>query len=54
MYGYPKPAATSAALEQVKAFLEGPSGSKLDLVVFCCFSQADLQGYEEAAPKYFS
>ncbi|WFD02243.1 hypothetical protein MOBT1_000924 [Malassezia obtusa] len=54
VYGYPKAAATDAALEQVKAFLEGPSGARLDLVVFCCFSPADLRGYEEAAPKYFS
>ncbi|KAI3623950.1 hypothetical protein CBS14141_003649 [Malassezia furfur] len=30
VYGYPKAAATDAALEQVKAFLEGPSGNKVD------------------------
>lgn len=54
VYGYPKAAATDAALEQVKAFLEGPSGSKLDQVVFCCFAPEDMKGYENAAPKYFS
>lgn len=54
VYGYPIRDATDAALEQVKAFLAGPSGSKLDLVVFCCFSQSDLQVYEERAPTYFS
>ncbi|WFD47430.1 hypothetical protein GLX27_002081 [Malassezia furfur] len=54
VYGYPKAAATDAALEQVKAFLEGPSGNKVDQVVFCCFMPEDMKGYENAAPKYFS
>lgn len=53
VYGYPKDDATKAALEQVKSFLLGPEGDNLDLVVFCCFSEQDLAGYERAAPDFF-
>lgn len=54
VYGYPKEAATHAALEQVRAFLRGAHGSQIDLVVFCCFSPADLAMYERIAPVYFA
>lgn len=35
VYGFPGPRATEIALSEVRKFLEGPDGAKLDLVVFC-------------------
>ena len=53
VYGYPIQSACATAMDEVKQFLSGPQGDKLDLVVFCCFSQSDLHVYEQEAPKVF-
>lgn len=52
VYGYPKEAATHAAVDAVAQFLRGPQGERIDLVVFCCFSPGDLALYERIAPMY--
>jgi O-acetyl-ADP-ribose deacetylase (regulator of RNase III) len=46
IYGYPIEAATRVAVETTRAFLEGESS--LADVIFCCFSDSDLQIYQQA------
>jgi len=46
IYGYPVHAASEVAVSTVKAFLT--EGHRLERVVFCCFSAADLAVYEAA------
>jgi O-acetyl-ADP-ribose deacetylase (regulator of RNase III) len=45
IYGYPKEAATSIAVETTRAHLAGPSG--IAEVIFCCFSEGDLAIYQQ-------
>jgi O-acetyl-ADP-ribose deacetylase (regulator of RNase III) len=45
IYGYPKEAATSIAVETTRAHLAGPSG--ITEVIFCCFSEGDLAIYQQ-------
>ena len=46
IYGYPIEAATEIAVETTRAYLAGTSG--LAAVIFCCFSDSDLQVYQQA------
>lgn len=50
VYGYPSLAAAKAAIDEVKIFLEGENGEKLDKVIFCNFSQKDVDAYEQFLP----
>ena len=45
IYGYPIEAAARIAVETTRAHLAGPSG--IAEVIFCCFSEADLQIYQK-------
>jgi O-acetyl-ADP-ribose deacetylase len=45
VYGFPLRRATRIAVAEVLRVLEG--GSRLDRVIFCCFSAADLEVYRE-------
>ncbi|KAI9816285.1 MAG: hypothetical protein M1827_001887 [Pycnora praestabilis] len=53
VYGYPSGEAAQAAIEEVKNFLEGEKGDRLDRVVFCSFEAKDEMAYEEWIPKFF-
>lgn len=44
IYGYPVEAASKVAVAAVRNFLS--DGGGLDSVLFCCFSEADLEVYE--------
>lgn len=46
VYGFPAELATRIAVQTVRAFVDSNTG--LDEVVFCCFSDADLQLYQWA------
>jgi O-acetyl-ADP-ribose deacetylase (regulator of RNase III) len=50
IYAFPKRKACTIASQAVKSFLEGEHGSKIDVVVFCCFSDQDRELYETVAP----
>ncbi|CEQ39902.1 SPOSA6832_01454 [Sporobolomyces salmonicolor] len=41
-YGYPLDDAASVACDEVRKFLEGPDGGKIDHVIFCNFRQIDV------------
>jgi O-acetyl-ADP-ribose deacetylase (regulator of RNase III) len=45
IYGYPKEAATRIAVDTTRAHLAGQSG--LAEVIFCCFSEGDLEIYQK-------
>lgn len=49
VYGYPIHAAAEIAVNTVRAF--GASQSSVQEVTFCCFSERDLQVYEELLGK---
>jgi len=46
IYGYPLEAATRIAVETTRAVLASPSS--VEDVIFCCFSDGDLQVYQRA------
>lgn len=50
MYGYPSGEAAEIATREVRHFLEGPDGAKLEKVVFCCFEKKDETAYREWLP----
>ena len=50
MYGYPSDEAAETALEEVRKFLEGKDGAKLERVVFCSFMEKDEKAYEKWTP----
>ena len=50
VYGYPSKDAAYAALREVRKFLDGSNGSKLDKIVFCSFLDNDVDAYAEALP----
>ena len=50
IYGYPSDDAAEAALDEVRNFLEGSQGSKLDRIVFCSFLDKDVDAYAKALP----
>ncbi|WFD31154.1 hypothetical protein MSPP1_002188 [Malassezia sp. CBS 17886] len=54
VYGFPINDAAQAAVEEVHTYLQGPHGDQIDLVVFCCFSAADLRVYENVARQFFA
>lgn len=45
-YGYPLDDATRTALDEVRKFLEGPSGSQIDIIIFTVFRQIDVDSCE--------
>ncbi|MDR2195677.1 MAG: O-acetyl-ADP-ribose deacetylase [Gallionellaceae bacterium] len=47
-YGYPFEQAARIAVDTVREMLNGEAGEKLDEVIFCCYSAADLRRMEEA------
>ncbi|ORY78489.1 hypothetical protein BCR35DRAFT_305131, partial [Leucosporidium creatinivorum] len=53
IYGYPLDDATRTALDEVRKFLEGPSGSKIDIIIFTVFRQIDVDSYVEFLPEFF-
>ncbi|KAI1613111.1 RNA-directed RNA polymerase [Exophiala viscosa] len=50
VYGYPGRAAAHAACREVYAFLKKPEGQKLDKVIFCNFTDKDVEAYKEFLP----
>jgi len=46
IYGYPIEEATRIAIDTTRAYLAG--NSKITEVIFCCFSEGDLQVYQQA------
>ncbi|KAL9078225.1 MAG: hypothetical protein Q9157_002843 [Trypethelium eluteriae] len=50
VYGYPSNEAAETALGEVRKFLEGKDGAKLDRIVFCSFMEKDQKAYEEWTP----
>jgi O-acetyl-ADP-ribose deacetylase (regulator of RNase III) len=46
IYGYPIVEATKVAVDTARAYLQSESG--LAEVIFCCFSDSDLQIYQQA------
>ncbi|KAI4216040.1 MAG: hypothetical protein LQ351_001536 [Letrouitia transgressa] len=50
VYGYPSGEAAEIATREVRHFLEGPDGAKLEKVVFCCFEKKDETAYREWLP----
>ncbi|KAM0792172.1 hypothetical protein ACM66B_004869 [Microbotryomycetes sp. NB124-2] len=52
IYGYPKDEATPIALDEVRTFLD-QHGKEVDHVIFCVFSPADVEIYEEHLPRFF-
>jgi O-acetyl-ADP-ribose deacetylase (regulator of RNase III) len=50
VYGYPSNDAAPVAIRTVKEFLEGGDGDKLDKVVFCTFTQKDVDAYNHWLP----
>ncbi|TNY22472.1 MACRO domain-containing protein 1 [Rhodotorula diobovata] len=53
VYGYPITAAAEVACDEVRKFLEGTDGDKVDKVIFCVFRQVDVNSYLDALPAYF-
>ncbi|BGP22905.1 macro domain containing protein [Rhodotorula toruloides] len=53
VYGYPLDAAAQIACDEVRKFLEGEDGDKIDYVVFCVFRQIDFNSYLDNVPAYF-
>ncbi|KAI9891185.1 MAG: hypothetical protein M1814_003028 [Vezdaea aestivalis] len=53
VYGYPSGEAAETALSEVKDFLEGEDGHKLDKVIFVVFEMKDVRAYETFIPEFF-
>ncbi|GAA5862202.1 hypothetical protein JCM8547_007770 [Rhodosporidiobolus lusitaniae] len=53
VYGYPIGEAAEVACDEVRKFLEGPDGDKIDAVLFVVFRQVDLNSYLDNVPAYF-
>ncbi|GAA5874286.1 hypothetical protein JCM3774_000931 [Rhodotorula dairenensis] len=53
IYGYPITSAAEVACEEVRTYLEGKNGSKIDKIIFCVFRQVDLNTYLEVIPSFF-
>ena len=49
-YGFPIVEAAKIALREVRLFLQSDAGSKLQRVVFCCFSRSDELAYLKFVP----
>ncbi len=50
VYGYPSPDAADTAISEVRSFLTGSDGEKIDRVVFCSFEMKDVEAYLETLP----
>ncbi len=48
IYGYPIEAATEIAVETTRGYAESHPQSSVTEIVFCCFSEKDLQVYQRA------
>jgi O-acetyl-ADP-ribose deacetylase (regulator of RNase III) len=48
IYGYPIEAATKIAVETARGYIDAHPQSSLTEIVFCCFSENDLQIYRQA------
>ncbi|KAL9613023.1 MAG: hypothetical protein Q9167_002413 [Letrouitia subvulpina] len=53
VYGYPSGEAAEVATREVRRFLEGQDGPKLEKVVFCCFERKDEVAYQKLLPYVF-
>ncbi|GAA5928793.1 hypothetical protein JCM10213_002558 [Rhodosporidiobolus nylandii] len=53
VYGYPLDAAAQTACDEVRKFLEGSDGDKIDAVIFTVFRQIDVNSYLDNLPAYF-
>ncbi|GAA5978827.1 hypothetical protein JCM11641_003576 [Rhodosporidiobolus odoratus] len=53
VYGYPLDDAASVACDEVRKFLEGTDGDKIDAVIFTVFRQIDVNPYLDNLPAYF-
>ncbi|GAA5888164.1 hypothetical protein JCM6882_000306 [Rhodosporidiobolus microsporus] len=53
VYGYPLDEAAVVACDEVRKFLEGPDGDKIDAVLFVVFRQIDLNSYLDNLPEVF-
>lgn len=54
VYGYPMTDATNIAIETVGTFLNSKEGESLQRVVFCVFSEKDLNVYQKHIPKHLN
>lgn len=50
IYGYPSADAADAAISEVKSFLTGPDGDRIEQVIFCSFEPKDVVAYDETIP----
>ena len=50
VYGYPSEEAARVAISEVRDFLTGPGGRKIEKVIFCTFTQLDVKAYEKFLP----
>jgi O-acetyl-ADP-ribose deacetylase (regulator of RNase III) len=50
VYGYPSRLAAEDAVKEVRKFLTGPGGGKLERVIFCNFESKDVRAYGESIP----
>ena len=50
IYGYPSDEAARVAIEAVRDFIISPAGKRVDLVVFCTFTELDVLAYEKMIP----
>ncbi|GAA5833236.1 hypothetical protein JCM11251_005182 [Rhodosporidiobolus azoricus] len=53
VYGYPLDEAALVACSEVRKFLEGPDGDKIDAIIFTVFRQIDLNSYLDNLPEIF-
>ncbi|GAA6026961.1 hypothetical protein JCM8097_005998 [Rhodosporidiobolus ruineniae] len=53
VYGYPLDDAAQVACDEVRKFLEGPDGDKIDAVIYTVFRQIDVNSYLDNLPAYF-
>jgi O-acetyl-ADP-ribose deacetylase len=50
VYGYPSRDAAETAISEVRSFLTGDDGEKIDRVVFCSFEMKDVEAYNDTLP----
>lgn len=50
VYGYPSTEAAQIAISEVRKYLEGPDGEKIERVVFVTFEPKDVQAYNDKLP----
>ncbi|KIW87220.1 uncharacterized protein Z519_12123 [Cladophialophora bantiana CBS 173.52] len=50
VYGYPSRAAARAAISEIYAFVKEPKGVQLDKIIFCNFTDSDVDAYSRYLP----